>query len=158
MYRRAVMPFNQWAVPYERSWHPLGVLDNSMRELGQQFRDLEREMKEYGRMEPEIVEDGDACKYRLNFYMGKNFSPENIKVTLKDRVMKIEAKKEQKSDDGNSRVYEEVSRLFTIPEKVDLKEVKSVLTPDGILKVEAALPKEALPEPPKPQEIPILME
>ncbi|CAG7730719.1 unnamed protein product [Allacma fusca] len=105
----------------------------------------------------EVVTEGDQQKYCLNVRVG-NFSPENVKISLKDRVMTIEAKTEEKSEDGNRRVYQEVSRQFTLPENVDLKEVKSILTPEGVLKIEAPLPQQALPEPPKPQEIPIHLE
>jgi HSP20 family molecular chaperone IbpA len=109
-------------------------------------------------IEPEIVGEGENKRYRMNLHMGANFSPENVKVSLKDRLMTVEAKQEQKSDDGNTRLYQEVSRVFTLPDEVDAKDVKSVLNPDGVLTIEAPVHEKALPEPPKPKEIPVIME
>jgi HSP20 family molecular chaperone IbpA len=101
------------------------------------------------------VEAGRPSKYTLNIDVGQHFDPENVKVSLKDRVLSIEAKGEYKSEDGHVRVYQEVQRQFTLPEGVDTKELKSILTPEGILRIEAPLP-----EPPKlePKEIPIMKE
>jgi len=96
--------------------------------------------------------------FRLNILMGKAFKPEDIKVSLKDRKLTVEAKREQTSEDGTHRYYEEVSRSFTLPEEAELKELKSVFTPNGVLKLEAPVTPKALPEPPKPVQIPISME
>jgi len=172
----------------EPRWGALAEMDNSMRHMERQFRDLHRWMdsawRDVGReigfhnlfsypldmdpealvndvMRPQIVDDEEGKKkYRLNIHLGDNFPPENIRVGLKDRVMTIQAKMEQKSDDGNSRVYREVSRKFTLPENLDVKEVKSVMEPNGILKVEAPMPQQALTqaEPPQSMEIPIHLE
>jgi len=150
------------------SHSPIAVLENSFRDMDNQFRQLRREMDSVFRsllgldqvaldFKPEVVTEGDKKKYYLNVPVGR-FRPENVKVSVKDRVMTVEAKVEEKSEDGKRRFYQEVSRQFTLPENVDLKEVKSLLTPEGVLKVEAPLPLEALPEPPKPQEIPIHLE
>jgi len=99
-------------------------------------------------------------KYTMNVPLCDSIAPEDLKVSLKDHVMTIEAKKETKSKDGNSRVYQEFMKKFTLPPNVDMKEVKSVLTPEGYLKIEAPLPIQALSEPEPPQkkqalEIPI---
>lgn len=102
-------------------------------------------------LSPEIVKEGDGYKYKLSVFLGEEFSPEDIKVSFNEKVMQVEARKEQVSADGRTRSYEEVSRLFTLPETVHLTEVKSVLTSDGTLKIDALLPEHV--ESPKPQEI-----
>lgn len=106
-------------------------------------------------VESELIGEGKPSKYTLNIDVGQHFDPENVKVSLKDRVLSIEAKGEYKSEDGSTRVYQEIRRQFTLPDNVDVKELKSVMSPDGILRIEAPLP-----EPPKlePKEIPILKE
>jgi len=167
-------PTRNFLVP-QRRWNPLAILDHTMRDMNRHFKQMEQEMNSVFRnvgfnpewtstslydslpaLEPEIVKEGDKNKYRLNVFVGENFSPENIKVSLKDRIVTIEAKTDQKSEDGKSRVYQEISRSFTLPEGVNVDELQSLLTPEGVLKFEGTLPKEALPEPPKPKEIPIL--
>lgn len=103
--------------------------------------------------ETKVGENGG--KYVVKMELGKDFNPENVKVSLKDRVLTIEAKFEQKSEDGNSRIYQEICKSFTLPEMVKVEEVKSLFTPEGDLLIEAPLPEV---EAPKPKEIPISVE
>ncbi|CAG7826551.1 unnamed protein product, partial [Allacma fusca] len=85
-------------------------------------------------------------KYEVDIPLSNGIGPEDLKVTLKDHMMTIEAKKESKSDDGTRKTYLEFKRQFTLPPNVNMAEVKSVLTAEGHLKIEAPLPP-----PPKPQ-------
>jgi HSP20 family molecular chaperone IbpA len=139
-------------------------------------RDMNRLLRHFGApgldlLCPSVVSEtggteGSDGKYRLNVPLGRSIGPEDVKIGIKDKIMTIEAKKEQKSEDGNCRVYQEYVRKFTLPENIDTKEVKSVLTPEGYLQIEAPLPlkkleepkkQEALAEPKKPCPIPIEM-
>lgn len=86
--------------------------------------------------------------YRVNIDV-QGFKPEDIKMSLKDNVLKIEAKSDRKTEDG-SRIQQAIVREFTLPEHVDPSTVKSLLHEDGILSIEAALTKQA-----QPKEIPI---
>ena len=152
---------------YRRSWRsPLGQLsrlDDQMFDVGGMLNSLERDVASLARqfgcpafgnsgggldvLSPAVVshvegtEGGDG-KYVVNVPLGKNIGPDDLKVGVKDNVMTIEAKKEQKSEDGNCRMYQEYVRKFTLPPNVNAKEVKSVLTPEGYLKVEAPMPKQ----------------
>ena len=68
--------------------------------------------------------------------------------------MTVDAKLEEIGSDG-SRLYQETSRKFTLPEDVDVEKLKSLFsTEDGILSIEAPFKN-----PPKlekgPTEIPI---
>jgi len=86
-------------------------------------------------------------KYLMNIPLGRHIQPEDLKIRLKEdegfKVMSIEAKKEQKSEDGSTRVYQEYTRQFTLPHSVNPKEVKSVLD-NGYLKIEAPLPQKQI--------------
>lgn len=141
-------------------------IGSTLQAVDRQFNEMERDLANvFGsvagstslnpRIEPQIVQDGDKKKYMLNINMGKEFAPENLKMSIKDNVMTIDAKKEFVSEDGNHRSYQEVSRKFTLPEGIDAKAVTSHLDNQGVLKIEAPLPQKALPEPPKPTMIPI---
>jgi len=80
-------------------------------------------------------------------------SPDDLKVSLKDHTMTVEAKKEQVSQDGSSRYYQEYNKTLTLPDSVDMNLVHTVLSHDGSLKVEAPYIQ---PEPVnEPTEIPI---
>lgn len=67
------------------------------------------------------------------------FKPENVKVTLKDRDLTIQANMDEKSDDGLQRICQNITRQYSIPENVDLENMKSLLTENGILVIEAPL-------------------
>jgi len=153
-----------------RPWHLMSALEETSRDVERQFNRLQQHFtntfREHGNvssgqslgLQPEIVSEGDERKYRLSIHMGSNFTPENLKVSVKDGVVTVHGKKEQKSEDGNSVFYQEVTRKFTLPSNLDSKAVKSALTSDGVLKIEAPLPQQALPEPPKATDIPVLLE
>lgn len=92
-----------------------------------------------------VKQRGDA--YHLNFDV-QGFKPEEINVSLKDNVLKIQAKMERTGEDG-SKYQQEFSRELTLPENVDPAELKSYLH-DGILSIEATYKPEE-----KPKEIPV---
>jgi len=107
-------------------------------------------------IEHELAEEGsETGKYTMNVPLGCNINPEDIKVSCKEHCLTIEARKECKSNDGTSRLYQEFMRKFTLPEHVNMKEVKSILTPQGYLHIEAPLPKKTLLEGKQEKEIPI---
>ena len=69
--------------------------------------------------------------------------------------MKINAKVNQKSEDGTQTIYQEISRTYVLPDTVQVDKLKSLLSHDGILSIEAPL-KGTEPEKSKePQEIPV---
>jgi len=158
-----------------RGWENLFELGDSWRDINKQYARLEKDMRDvfqlFGIPLPESEDTrqqlirqagrnagnrgienqrGNSQEddmFRINIYMGNEFNPENVKMSLKDRLLTVEGKREHKSEDGNYRFYEEVSRDFTIPENVDVKELKSVFAPNGILRIEAPLPPQPQPEP-----------
>lgn len=88
--------------------------------------------------------------YRVNIDV-QGFKPEDIKISLKDNVMKIEAQMDRTAEDG-SRIQQSIIREFTVPENVDISTVKSLLHDGGILSIEAGLDNGKQPQ---PQAIPI---
>lgn len=164
-----------------RALVPWNMLERQMEDMDRQFNRLEREMnsafRDFGfpriarlvqpnqtfltnpmfpSIEAEVspsAEAGQPGKYSVRINVGEGFNPENIKVNLKDRTLTVQAKLEKTSEEG--RIYQEFSRSFTLPENVNLEEVKSLLTPEGVLTIEAPLPEL---EAPSPKEIPISIE
>jgi HSP20 family molecular chaperone IbpA len=146
----------------------LGSLwDEAMNEVACLQNDLDRQVRQFG-VEPDFWprtgaiehhvegQEGAPGKYCMSIPLGPNITPNDLKISLKNNVMCVEAKKEQTSPDGTSRVYQEYHRKFTLPEGVKMDEVKSTLHPDGYLKIEAPLPQLAITEQ-TPKEIPIEM-
>lgn len=144
-------------------------MEEFMRDVDRQFAQMERQMdsmlQNFGwtrpmlgirpSVESELISEGNPSKYTLHVDLGEGVDPENVKLTLKDRMLTVEAKAEHKSEDGNSRLYQEITRKITLPDTIDPKDVKSLLAPDGRLIIEAALPQQ---EAQKPKQIPIQTE
>jgi len=151
-------------------WGHLSRLDRDLLELSRRMFTWDRDFKSLANLFtcPGLVDrtdffpsveshvDEETGKYIVNIPLGKNMTEKDVKVSLTEHVMTVEAKKEHVSEDGKSRTYQEFMRKFTLPEKVNATDVKTMLTPEGYLKIEASVPKEALPEPEKPKEIPVI--
>lgn len=147
-------------------WDPFSEMQTSVREMERNFQRLERDMDNmwnrvglqgffptFARRIPlqTTGQSGNTHKIDLDL---TGYKPEDVKVTLKDRVVTVDAKLEEIGSDG-SRLYQETSRKFTLPEEVDIESLKSLFsTEDGILTIEAPYKN-----PPKlekgPTEIPI---
>lgn len=90
-------------------------------------------------------ESGESC-FRFNVDV-EGFKPEEIQVSLKDRVLTLKAKMERKTEGGH--LQQEFTRQITVPQNVNLNEMKTFLR-GGILTVEAPCEPASTP-----QEIPI---
>ncbi|CAG7720290.1 unnamed protein product [Allacma fusca] len=88
-------------------------------------------------------------KFIVTIPLGADVKPEDLKVVIKDRDLMIDVKTEMKSEDGKTRLYQEFSKSISLPEEVKTDQLKTVLSPEGILKVEATLSNE------KPQSVEI---
>jgi len=86
----------------------------------------------------EMTEAENGRKMNLKLDM-KVFHPEDIKVTLKDKHLVVEAKREDHDGHGG-RSFQHYYRHYALPEEVKTKTFKSVLTKDGFLKIEADCP------------------
>ncbi|XP_071992448.1 heat shock protein beta-1 [Engystomops pustulosus] len=88
----------------------------------------------------EIRQTSDCWKVCLDV---NHFAPEELVVNTKDGIVEITGKHEEKQDEHGfiSRCF---TRKYTLPQGVDISVVTSSLSPDGILTVEAPLPKPAI--------------
>ncbi|MEE6508491.1 hypothetical protein FKM82_021344 [Ascaphus truei] len=88
----------------------------------------------------EIRQTSDCWKVSLDV---NHFAPEELVVKTKDGIVEITGKHEEKQDEHGfiSRCF---TRKYSLPPGVDVSAVASSLSPDGILTVEAALPKPAI--------------
>ncbi|XP_028937545.1 heat shock protein beta-1 [Ornithorhynchus anatinus] len=87
----------------------------------------------------EIRQTADRWRVALDV---NHFAPEELVVKTKDGVVEITGKHEEKQDEHGfiSRCF---TRKYTLPPGVDATSVVSSLSPDGMLTVEAPLPKPA---------------
>ncbi|GBM85943.1 Alpha-crystallin A chain [Araneus ventricosus] len=101
----------------------------------------------------EVKNDSDQFKEMVNI---SHFKPEEIEVKTKDNSVIIHAKHEEKSDE-HGFVSREFTRRYVLPEGTEAENVKSSLSPNGILTIEA--PKKAVGSPPSNERVvPITVE
>ncbi|XP_063232261.1 heat shock protein beta-1-like [Bacillus rossius redtenbacheri] len=89
--------------------------------------------------------------YRVNIDV-QGYKPEEISISLKDGVLSVRAQMERSAEDG-SKFYQEVKREFTLPDNIEQRSLKSFLSRDGVLCVEAPFKSEE-----KSKEIPVSQE
>jgi len=90
---------------------------------------------------PNMIEKDGKNVMELKFDV-QNFKPEDINIKTKDNVLEVHAKQENNSD--NAKVFKEYRRQITLPVGTVLEDMTSVLSPEGILTVEAPIPKKAI--------------
>ena len=83
-----------------------------------------------------------------------NYRPDEIKVNVVDKVLSIEGKHEEKSEDGNKFISRQFMRRYTLPQDCKPEQVVSNLSADGVLLVTA--PKLAIKN--SDRAVPITME
>jgi len=87
-----------------------------------------------------IQQDGDSKQLKLRFDVSQ-YTPEEIVVKTVDNKLLVHAKHEEKSDSRS--VYREYNREFLLPKGTNPEAIKSSLSKDGVLTVEAPLPSVA---------------
>ncbi|EEC06453.1 heat shock protein beta-1-like [Ixodes scapularis] len=95
------------------------------------------------------AEDGSK-QLKLRFDVSQ-YVPEEIVVKTVDNRLQVHAKHEEKSE--NRSVYREYNREFLLPKGTNPEQIRSSLSKDGILTIEAPLP--ALEAPNRERTIPI---
>jgi len=93
---------------------------------------------------PLIQDDGDGKSLKLRFDVSQ-YAPEEIVLKTVDNKLLVHAKHEEKSE--TKSVYREYNREFLLPTGVNPELIRSSLSKDGVLTVEAPLPQQALPAP-----------
>ncbi|CAG9825596.1 unnamed protein product, partial [Phaedon cochleariae] len=86
---------------------------------------------------PLIQEDGNNKCLKLRFDVSQ-YTPEEIVVKTVDNKLLVHAKHEEKSE--SKSVYREYNREFLLPKGTNPEDIKSSLSKDGVLTVEAPLP------------------
>ncbi|XP_059079990.1 heat shock protein 26-like isoform X1 [Tigriopus californicus] len=90
-----------------------------------------------------LIQDTEAGQKELKLRFDvSQYSPEEIMVKTVDNKLLVHAKHEEKG--GGRNVFREYNREFLLPDGTDPETIRSSLSQDGILTVEAPLPQPAL--------------
>ncbi|RCN31828.1 Hsp20/alpha crystallin family protein [Ancylostoma caninum] len=81
----------------------------------------------------EVTDDGSKLTLSLDV---SNFEPEELNVNLDGRTLTIEGKQEIKGNDSYS--MRSFTRQLELPEDVDVEQIRSTITEEGRLTVEAS--------------------
>ncbi|XP_052863860.1 heat shock protein beta-1 isoform X2 [Anopheles cruzii] len=90
---------------------------------------------------PLIQDEGDNKVLKLRFDVSQ-YAPEEIVVKTVDNKLLVHAKHQEQSD--TKTVYREYNREFLLPKGCNPELIKSSLSKDGVLTVDAPLPPQAL--------------
>ena len=107
------------------------------------FSGVYRNLSPYRVQELPIVVNEDGTRlYRLKFYL-QDFQPENIKLTIKDFTLTVEAKggTEKNDQDLKLKCYKDLRFEYALPKSVNIEQISSKRHSDGSLLVECPLPK-----------------
>ncbi|KAK6040696.1 Hsp20/alpha crystallin family protein [Cooperia oncophora] len=83
-----------------------------------------------------VTDDGSKFTVALNV---SKFKPDELKVNIDGRTLTVEGKQEVK--EGSSYTSRSFLRQWTLPEGVDVEQIRSSLTDEGQLAIELPKPK-----------------
>ncbi|XGW23727.1 hypothetical protein V3C99_005722 [Haemonchus contortus] len=86
-----------------------------------------------------VTDDGSKLAISLDV---SKFKPDELKVNIDGRTLTVEGKQEVK--EGSSYTARSFLRQWTVPEDVDIEQIRSALTEDGHLAIEMPKPKPAI--------------
>lgn len=81
-----------------------------------------------------VKEDDSKFEVSLDTH---EFRPDELKVNVKDNMLSVEGKHEERSEEGNSYVSKHFVRKYTLPKGCDATNVNSNLSSDGVLMITA---------------------
>jgi HSP20 family molecular chaperone IbpA len=123
--------FNPWSMMPRRDW---SSLTDEMRDLQNNMLQLYQQSFP-GSMAPNFVKAADGTtQLRVNFNLS-GYKPDEITVSQEGNQVSVEAKHEQKTEQGLSMKH--FKRVFTLPKNVKVGEMTSKLLSDGQLRLEA---------------------
>ncbi|XP_026866060.2 heat shock protein beta-1 [Electrophorus electricus] len=88
----------------------------------------------------EIKQTQEGWKVSLDV---NRFAPEELTVKTKDGVVEITGQHEERKDE-HGYISRSFTRKYTLPPGADVEKISSSLSPEGVLTVEAPLPKPAI--------------
>jgi len=85
--------------------------------------------------------DDDTYKIMVNV---ENYNPDELTIKTVGNSVQVEAKHMEKTSDGRSFSSRNFSQTFSLPKGVNPEAVKSSLSKDGTLTIEAPLPQPSI--------------
>lgn len=145
-----------WAMDWD--WDPF-VPSRRRSYRNSPLAEINRMSRQLDQIRNEMDVDGGVVLKDNSFAVNldvQGFRPKDLNVTLKDNVLTISGKHEEKTDDGNRFWSRQFVRTYRLPEGVQADQMKSLLAADGrTLKIEAPIVKQNEEKPTQETPIPI---
>ncbi|XP_040568279.1 uncharacterized protein [Lepeophtheirus salmonis] len=116
---------NPWF--FSRRWLMPSIFNNDFHKDLNIFQDKDEQVIR-------IKDEEDKFEISLDTHQ---YRPDELKVNIKDGVISIEAKHEEKSEDGCKFVSKQFMRKYTLPKNTKPETVNSNLSSDGVLVITA---------------------
>ncbi|WAR26728.1 HSPB1-like protein [Mya arenaria] len=148
--------YSKWMHLFDDDWRAMRFddsvsrFDRELERFRREMHDLDAEVPELVVAQPFVTDPEGNRKLSLRFNCDK-FKPEEITVKTTGNVLNVHAKHEE--DRPGKKVHLEFTRNYTLPKNVDPNSLKSTLSKDGVLQIEAPAPPAV--EAPKENLIPI---
>jgi len=113
---------------------------------------LDTEPHEIEVAEPFVTDPEGNRKLQLRFNVSE-FQPDEIAIKQNGQELMIQAKHVE--DSPGKKVHIELNKKYVLPPNVDVQGLKSTLSKDGVLQIEAPAPAVEEKEAPKENLIPI---
>lgn len=125
---------------------PSSDVQRIMRDMDRRMQAFEREffkIPPFRFLNPQVIPiegvPATDVKFRVDVDVS-GFKPEDIKISMKEGKLKIEASMDR-TEDG-TRIKQHLVREFTLPPNLDEKSVESLLHDNGVLTIEASTKSE----------------
>ena len=141
-----------WGLAPRRGWDFLD-LDPWTSERSSPFRTLDHLMRELDHLRPLTNQQLQVSSNKNNYQVALDvhgYKPEELQVSVDNNCLTMSGKHEERSKDGKNFVSRQFTRSFTLPDTVDVEQLKSSLAADGrTLRIEAPVKQQAIQEAPK---------
>lgn len=149
-----------WGLAPRRGWDFFDVDPWISHRTSSPFHTLDHLFRELDGLRPLHNQQLQVQNNNNNFQVALDvhgYKPEELQVSVDNNCLTMSGKHEERSKDGRNFVSRQFTRSFTLPDTVDIEQLKSSLAADGrTLRIEAPVKKQAIED--KPKEVPIAVQ
>ena len=145
--------FSDWPTDFDNTWRLLHIPVQPFRRLEREFENIQKQLTGDHMLEYEnayVTNESGNRRLQVRFDM-QAYKPEEITVKTVDNKLVVQGKHVEEGP--GRRNCSEFTRVLGLPEGMDLKQLKSTLTKEGVLQIEGPAPPAI--EQPKERIVPI---
>ena len=132
--------FSDWQSDFDDTWRFLHIPVQPLRRLEREFENIQKHLTGDHMLEyenPYVTDESGNRRLQVRFDM-QAYKPEEITVKTVDNKLVVQAKHVEEGP--GRRNCSEFTRVLGLPEGMDLKQLKSKLTKEGVLQIDGPAP------------------